>query len=215
VTGPDAPSVTDPTLDFSRRQVLAAATAGVAAFGVGVAAIPFVASWLPSESARALGGPVEVDRSRIAPGQMQVVVWRRQPVYIVRRTASMLGLIGDHDGELKDPGSEQSQQPGYADNPTRSRNPVWLVVIGVCTHLGCLPKARFAPHEPQLGARWPGGFLCPCHGSRFDLAGRVYKGSPASRNLAIPPYALVGANRLVIGVNGASASVTDAAMGMS
>jgi ubiquinol-cytochrome c reductase iron-sulfur subunit len=188
--------------------MLAAATAGLASFGIGMASIPFIASWLPAEKARALGGPVEIDRDNIEPGQMQVVVWRRQPVYIVHRTASMLGLIGSHDAELKDPGSVQSQQPGYADNPTRSRDPVWFAAVGVCTHLGCLPKARFAPNEPQLGENWPGGFLCPCHGSRFDLAGRVFKGSPASVNLVIPPYALVGARRLVIGSDAMSSGAT-------
>lgn len=199
--------------DVSRRSMLAAATAGLASFGMGMAYMPLIASWLPSEQARALGGPVEVDRSKIDPGQMQVVVWRRQPVYIVRRTAAMLGLIGNHDADLKDPGSVRSRQPGYADNPTRSRDPAWFVAIGVCTHLGCLPKARFAPAEPQLGAKWPGGFLCPCHGSRFDLAGRVYWGSPASVNLVIPPYALVGASRLVIGTDAVSPG--DASTGTS
>lgn len=197
-----------PLPDYPRRNMLATATTGLAVLGVGVASTAFMASWLPSERARALGVPVEVDCSKIERNQMKVVVWRRKPIYIVRRTASMLSLIGDHNNELKDPRSKESQQPAYADNAMRSRNPFWFVVIGVCTHLGCLPKARFAPNEPQLGTDWPGGFLCPCHGSRFDLAGRVFKGSPASVNLVIPPYVLVGADRLVIGLDAMDSTET-------
>ena len=190
---------TSDEIDVTRRSLLVQATAGIGAAGLGAACWPFIASWQPSETARAVGGPVEVDGSTIAPGQMRVVVWRRKPVYIVRRTAAMLALMGNHDAALKDPGSADSQQPAYADNPLRSRAASLFVAIGVCTHLGCIPRARFEAGSPQMGEQWPGGFLCPCHGSRFDLAGRVFRGSPASKNLEIPPYAMAGSGRLVVG----------------
>lgn len=167
--------------------------------GLGLAGWPFIASWLPAETARALGGPVEVDCHVIAPGDMRVVVWRRKPIYIVRRSAAMLALMGDHDAALKDPASSDSEQPAYADNALRSRVASLFVAIGVCTHLGCIPRARFEAGAAQMGDQWPGGFLCPCHGSRFDLAGRVFKGSPAPTNLVVPPYAVIGHDRLVVG----------------
>jgi ubiquinol-cytochrome c reductase iron-sulfur subunit len=169
--------------------------------GAGFAAVPFIESWEPSERARALGGPATLDTSKIDPGQMTIVVWRRKPVYVVRRTPAMLEKIGNHDARLKDPRSDDSNQPPYAKNAVRARRADLFVTIGICTHLGCLPKARFAPGEPDLGANWPGGFFCPCHGSRFDLAGRVFDGSPASVNLVIPPYMFVGANELVVGTD--------------
>lgn len=187
--------------DAERRAALAAATTGLGAVGLCFSGVPFIASWLPSERARALGGPVAVDGGGIGPGQMRIVTWRRQPVYIVRRTAAMLAQASGHDARLKDAASRESQQPPYADNPLRSREPSLLVVVGVCTHLGCLPRARFDADAGSMGPEWPGGFVCPCHGSRFDLSGRVFKGSPASVNLVVPPYTLSGDDQIVIGVD--------------
>jgi ubiquinol-cytochrome c reductase iron-sulfur subunit len=184
----------------SRRKFLTAATFGLGALGVVFAAIPFVESWLPSERARSLGGPTVLDPSTVESGQMVIAIWRRKPIYIVRRSDSMLSLLGNHDNRLKDPDSRDSEQPPYAKNDMRSRNVALFVTIGICTHLGCLPKARFQPGQPPLGADWPGGFFCPCHGSRFDLAGRVFDGSPASVNLIIPPYTLTP-DKLTIGVD--------------
>jgi ubiquinol-cytochrome c reductase iron-sulfur subunit len=172
--------------------------AGVGVLGLAFAAIPFIESWFPSERARALGGPVSVDTSKIEPGQMILVTWRRKPIFVVRRTAQMLALLRNHDERLKDPDSRNSQQPLYTTNTYRSIRPEVFVAIAVCTHLGCLPKARFDPGSPGLGSWWPGGVFCPCHGSRFDLAGRVFDGSPASVNLVIPPYGIDG-TRLTIG----------------
>jgi ubiquinol-cytochrome c reductase iron-sulfur subunit len=187
--------------DFSRRKFLTRATVSLGVVGLLFSAVPFVESWLPSERARALGGPVRVDGSKIDPGAMIIVTWRRKPVYIVHRTAAMLALLGNHDAVLKDPRSRNSMQPPYARNPMRARRANLFVTIGICTHLGCLPKARFKPDEPELGANWPGGFHCPCHGSRFDLAGRVFEGSPASVNLVIPAYSLDAEHMLVIGTD--------------
>lgn len=168
------------------------------------ASVPFIESWLPSERARALGGPVKLDASKVEPGQMVTVVWRRKPIFVVRRTPEMLALLGNHDGRLKDPQSLNSDQPPYAKNDHRSRRADLFVTIGVCTHLGCLPKARFQPGEAPLGDDWPGGYFCPCHGSRFDLAGRVFDGSPASVNLVIPPYAFQADQMLIVGKDTAS-----------
>jgi len=195
----DASVEPPPGVDHSRRKFLTAATISVGGLGVLFAAVPFVESWLPSERARAQGGPVSLDFSKLDPGQMAIVTWRRKPIYIVRRTPAMLSLIGNHDARLKDPESSDSEQPPYAKNPLRARRADLFVTIGICTHLGCLPKARFEPGLPELGADWPGGFFCPCHGSRFDLAGRVFDGSPASVNLVIPSYDFASQNELVIG----------------
>jgi len=191
VLAPDAVS--------DRRRFLTTTVMGVGVLGLAFASVPFIESWLPSERARALGGPVSIDTGKIAAGQMVIVTWRRKPIYIVRRTSQMLGLLGNHDGRLKDPDSRHSQQPPYAANLNRSIRPELFVTIGICTHLGCLPKARFEPGSAGLGNDWPGGFFCPCHGSRFDLAGRVFDGSPASVNLVIPPYELAG-ERLTVGL---------------
>jgi ubiquinol-cytochrome c reductase iron-sulfur subunit len=195
----DASVEPPPGVDHSRRKFLTAATISVGGLGVLFTAVPFVESWLPSERARAQGGPVSLDFSKLDPGQMTIVTWRRKPIYIVRRTPAMLSLIGNHDARLKDPESSDSEQPSYAKNPLRARRADLFVTIGICTHLGCLPKARFEPGLPELGADWPGGFFCPCHGSRFDLAGRVFDGSPASVNLVIPSYDFASQNELVIG----------------
>jgi ubiquinol-cytochrome c reductase iron-sulfur subunit len=160
-----------------------------------------VASWKPSESARAAGLPTEVDLSRMEPGQMTTHFWRKKQIYVVKRTPEMLSLLTNHDGELKDAKSEKSAQPAYATNADRSVKPDVLVLIGTCTHLGCLPKTRFTPNDASVMANWPGGFFCPCHGSKFDMAGRVFKGSPASLNLEVPPYSFDGDNKLIIGVD--------------
>lgn len=188
-------------VDESRRKLLLAATAATGAIGAGFVAAPFIASWTPSERAQALGLPTELDLAQLEPGQMTVTVWRKQPIYVVHRTAEMLATLGNHQALLKDPESTESEQPPYAANGVRSRQGEFLVLIGTCTHLGCLPKAHFEPHDPEIGAYWPGGWLCPCHGSRFDLAGRVFEGSPASVNLKVPPYAFDGPRKLVIGVD--------------
>jgi ubiquinol-cytochrome c reductase iron-sulfur subunit len=188
-----------PELDFSRRKFLTRATIAVGAVGALFTMVPFIESWLPSERARAQGGPVSMDFSKLDSGQMAIVTWRRKPIYIVRRSHEMLSLMGNHDARLKDPQSNSSEQPPYAKNPLRARRADLFVTIGICTHLGCLPKARFQPGLAELGADWPGGFHCPCHGSRFDLAGRVFDGSPASVNLVIPSYAFATESELVIG----------------
>lgn len=188
-------------VDESRRKLLVAATAAIGAVGAAFTATAFIESWTPSESARALGAPTELDLAKVEPGQMVVTVWRRQPIYVVHRTPQMLESLAGHDSLLKDPASQDSDQPPYATNLARSRLPEYLVLIGTCTHLGCLPKPHFEPHDPQLGAYWPGGWLCPCHGSRFDMAGRVFEGSPASVNLRVPPYSFASARKLVIGTD--------------
>jgi ubiquinol-cytochrome c reductase iron-sulfur subunit len=194
----------DPEIDESRRKFLTAATGATAAVGAVLAAVPFVESWTPSERARALGAPVEVDLTKLAVGQMITPTWRRQVIYVVRRDTAMVDALPKHDGNLKDPKSDSSIQPAYARNEMRSRRADVLVLIGICTHLGCLPKQFFDAGDALLGADWPGGFRCPCHGSRFDLAGRVFNGSPASTNLVIPPYSFNGDNTLVIGLDDAA-----------
>lgn len=186
-------------VDLSRRKFLTRATIATGVVGAGFAAVPFVASWSPSERARAQGAPTEFDLSKVEPGQMAVTIWRKTPIYVVHRTPDMVARISGHDGELKDPHSQDSDQPPYAKNDLRARSADFLVLIGVCTHLGCLPKQRFAAGE--LYASWPGGFHCPCHGSRFDLAGRVFDGSPASTNLRVPPYSYPNPRTLVIGAD--------------
>lgn len=187
----------DDEVDLSRRKFLTTATIATGAVGIAFAAVPFIESWNPSERARAEGQPVLFDLSKIDPGQMAIPIWRKTPIYVVRRTPDMLARIAGHDPELKDPNSENSDQPSYAKNAQRSRTGEFLVLIGVCTHLGCLPKQRFAAGE--LNPSWPGGFFCPCHGSRFDLAGRVFDGSPASTNLRVPRYSFPHPTTLVVG----------------
>ena len=185
-------------VDLDRRKFLTRATIATGAVGAGFAAVPFIASWQPSERARALGAPTELDISKIEPGQMTITVWRKQPIYVVRRTPDMVARLKGHDPALKDPSSDRSDQPAYARNLMRSRSAEYLVLIGTCTHLGCLPKQRFAA-DGEMGPTWPGGFFCPCHGSRFDLAGRVFNGSPASVNLRVPPYQFSNQRTLVVG----------------
>ncbi len=191
-------------VDSSRRKLLLGATTLAGAVGVAFTAVPFIESWLPSERAKALGLPTEVDLSKIEPGQMIVTIWRLNPIYVVHRTPQMMAMLGQHDDLLKDPASDDSNQPDYCKNAMRSRTAEWYVCIGTCTHLGCLPKPYFDAHDPVLGAYWPGGWLCPCHGSRYDISGRVFEGSPAPLNLNIMPYAFASATRLIVGVDDAA-----------
>jgi ubiquinol-cytochrome c reductase iron-sulfur subunit len=180
---------------------LTAATAATAAVGGAFTLVPFIASWRPSERARALGAPLEIDISKLEPGQMITQSWRKQPVYVVRRTPEAVAGLAKVGPSLKDPQSDASAQPVYAKNEARSIKPEFLVLYAACTHLGCLPKQYFTQGDPTLGADWPGGFFCPCHGSRFDLAGRVFNGSPASLNLAVPPHKFESDTMLVIGLD--------------
>jgi ubiquinol-cytochrome c reductase iron-sulfur subunit len=183
-----------------RRRRLTQATAAVGGLAVAGASAPFLVSLAPSERARAQGAPVEVDPSRIAPAELATVEWRGKPVWILRRTQDMLARLEGVQGELSDPGSKvSSQQPKYARNATRSRRPELFVTVALCTHLGCVPTYRPQPDSLQPG--WPGGFYCPCHGSKFDLAGRVFRGSPAPINLEVPPYSFAGDNLVVIGAD--------------
>jgi ubiquinol-cytochrome c reductase iron-sulfur subunit len=175
----------------------ASAMGGIAVVGT---AIPFVASFEPSARAKAEGAPVEVDMATIQPGQMRIVEWRGKPVWLVRRTPAMLAALKGHDAELADPMSKRDQQPDDARNPTRSIKPEFFVAVGICTHLGCSPIAVPAGSDnPGVGADWPGGYLCPCHGSTFDGAGRVFKDKPAPSNLEIPPYRYTSVTRIVVG----------------
>ena len=194
VVGPE-----DQEVDQSRRKFLTVATSATAAVGVVFAATPFVASWRPSERARAMGAPIEFDIAKLEPGQMVTLVWRKQPIYVVRRTEESVKALGANDPLLKDPKSADSEQPEYAKNEMRSRRADVLVLVATCTHLGCLPKQHFERGDAEISADWPGGFFCPCHGSKFDLAGRVMNGSPASVNLRIPPYMFKNDSTLVIG----------------
>jgi len=184
-------------VDKTRRNLVVATSVVGGAASV-AAAVPFVASMLPSEKARAAGAPVEVDISRMAPGELSVVEWRGKPVWIIRRTKEMLESLKAVTPRLVDPDSKSSIQPPYAKNDVRAEKAEWMVMEGVCTHLGCSPQMRPADAKAEMGADWAGGFYCPCHGSKFDLAGRVFRGAPAPTNLVVPPYTLTG-TKLVIG----------------
>jgi ubiquinol-cytochrome c reductase iron-sulfur subunit len=191
---------------FTRRHFLTVATAVTAGAGAAATAVPFVKSFKPSARAQALGAPVERDVSKLEPGAMVKVEWRGRAIFIVRRTDAMLQTLATDAHLLEDPNSEESeQQPDYAANQYRSIRPEYLVVEGVCTHLGCAPTARFELGAADLGADWPGGFLCACHGSKFDLAGRVFKSVPAPTNLKVPPHRYVNDTTILIGVDSGSA----------
>ena len=193
-------AIVQENVDEKRRRLLLIATsvtAGVAGAGV---AVPFLASWLPSARALAAGAPVEADISKIEPGQQITIEWRGKPVWILRRTPEMLDILPKHDGLLVDPESKDSEQPDYVKGPGRSIKPEYFVATGVCTHLGCSPTLKKEiGAASDMGAEWPGGYYCPCHNSRFDLAARVFKGSPAPKNLAVPPHRYASDAVVVIG----------------
>jgi ubiquinol-cytochrome c reductase iron-sulfur subunit len=185
-------------VDPKRRRFLSAATSAVGGVGVIAVAWPFVSSMQPSARAEAAGAPVEVNVKKIEPGQLIRQEWRGKPVWIVRRTESMLASLDKIEPQLKDPESKvATQQPPYAQNQYRAIKPEYLVLIGICTHLGCSPTFQPAATPPE----WLGGFFCPCHGSRFDLAGRVFKNVPAPINLEVPPYKYLSETRLLIGAD--------------
>jgi ubiquinol-cytochrome c reductase iron-sulfur subunit len=186
-------------VDTSRRRFLTAAATVVGAVGTVAVLVPFVKSMQPSARAQAAGAPVEVDISKLEPGQKINVEWRGKPVWVVRRTPEMLANLKALDDQVADPASEAPQQPDYAKNENRSIKPEVLVLIGICTHLGCSPTYRPEVAPEDLGADWKGGFFCPCHGSKFDLAGRVYRGLPAPTNLIVPPHRYVGESVILIG----------------
>lgn len=186
-------------VDCGRRR-LVVTTAAVGGVGALAALVPFVSSMLPSERAKAAGAPVEVDISKLEPGQMMTVEWRGKPVWIINRTKDMLDSLPKLDDAVSDPKSDKMQQPEYCKNETRSIKPEILVAVGICTHLGCSPSSKFKHGgEEGMPGDWLGGFLCPCHGSTFDLAGRVFKNKPAPDNLVIPPHMYLSDTRLIIG----------------
>jgi ubiquinol-cytochrome c reductase iron-sulfur subunit len=191
--------MSDQQVDNSKRRFLLIATgvAGAVA-GAGVAT-PFIASFFPSERAKAAGAPVELDISKLELGQQVTTEWRGKPVWVVKRTPEMLANLPKLDSKLTDPTSADSEQPEYCNNAARSIKPEIWVALGVCTHLGCSPTFRPDLAPADLGSDWLGGFYCPCHGSKFDLAGRVYSGVPAPKNLVIPPHKYITEARLLIG----------------
>ena len=194
-------------VNVGRRRFLVAATSVVGAAGAVGAAVPFVGSWFPSAKAKAAGAPVRVNIAKIEPGQQMIAEWRGQPVFIVRRTEEILANQKKIEGQLADPESKQSDQPETSTNEWRSIKPQVLVVIGICTHLGCSPTFRPEVAPADLGKDWVGGYFCPCHGSHYDLAGRVYKSQPAPLNLPVPPYYYVDGsdNVIVVGLEGENA----------
>ena len=187
--------------DTSRRKFLVGVTAALSAAGVVGVATPFVASWKPSAKAKAAGAPVKVDISKILPGEQIRAEWRGKPVFVLRRTPEMLESLKVLADRVADPKSEKPQQPSYATNEARSINPEIAVLVGICTHLGCSPQFRPEVGVADLGDDWLGGYFCPCHGSSFDLAGRVYKSVPAPSNLVVPPHSYESDNVLIIGVD--------------
>jgi ubiquinol-cytochrome c reductase iron-sulfur subunit len=186
-------------VDKSRRRFLTAAATVVGGVGTVAGAVPFIATMAPSAKTKAVGAPVEVDISNLQPGELLIKAWQGKPVWVLRRTQEMLEDIASQDDDVRDPASDSSAQPDYAKNEYRAREDEYLVVIGVCTHLGCSPKFVLKDSDNVPTADWKGGFFCPCHGSRFDLAGRVSKGVPAPTNLVIPPYKFLSPSRLLVG----------------
>jgi ubiquinol-cytochrome c reductase iron-sulfur subunit len=194
-------------VDKKRRRLLTRTAGVVGAAGALAMVVPFVSSMAPSARARAAGAPVEIDISKLEPGQRVIVEWRGKPVWVLRRTPELLESLNLVKGDLSDPDSEDSDQPEYAQNEFRSyedRQEI-LVMVGLCTHLGCSPTFRPEVAPADLGPDWHGGFFCPCHGSRFDIAGRVYKGMPAPTNLEVPPYYFMSENRVLVGDSGGQA----------
>ncbi len=188
-------------VDTGRRRFLTLATAAVGGVGAVATAVPFIKSWNPSAKAKAAGAPVEVNIGKLEPGQMLRVEWRGKPVWVVRRTAAVLEQLAGLNDQLRDPDSEEPQQPAYAQNPTRSINEEYFIAVGLCTHLGCSPTYLPDSFQQQVqGVQ--SGFFCPCHGSKFDMAGRVFAGVPAPLNLEIPPHSYINKDTVVIGVDG-------------
>ena len=185
-------------VDNTRRNLIVA-TGGVVGAAGAVAAVPFAASWMPSERAKAAGAPVEVDISKMAPGELQVVEWRGKPVWILKRTKEMVESLKAVTSKLQDPGSKSSAQPDYAAGDTRARKAEIMVMEGVCTHLGCSPQMKSIETKGEMGSDWTGGFYCPCHGSKFDYSGRVFKGAPAPLNLPVPPHTYLSDSTILIG----------------
>ena len=184
-------------VNTSRRTFLVGLTCGVGAVGAVGVAVPFVKSWQPSARAKNAGAPVKIDISKIEVGGRTVVEWRGKPVWVVRRTPAMLENLPQLDSELKDPASDADQQPDYAKNAARAIKPEFLVLVGTCTHLGCSPTYNPNPNV-EIGLEF-GGFFCPCHGSKFDFAGRVYKGVPAPTNLVVPPHSYLSESVVIVG----------------
>ena len=194
------------TVDKGKRRFLVTSTSVVGAVGAGFVAVPFVASWMPSERAKNAGAPVEADISRLEEGRMMTVEWQSKPVWIVKRSEKTLADLAANVDNLSDPSSDNvDQQPEYAKNQVRSIKPEILVLVGICTHLGCSPTFRPDIAPADLGENWLGGFFCPCHSSKFDMAGRVFSGVPAPTNLAVPPHYYVSDNSILIGQDGESA----------
>ena len=189
----------DENVNQDRRKFLTGVTTGMGAAGVAAASVPFITSMTPSAKARAAGAPIQIDIGDLEPGRLLKVEWRGKPVWVIKRTPEMLATLDSVSDELADPESAREQQPQYAKNETRSINPDLLVLVGLCTHLGCSPIEKLTPGE--LDSEWQGGFFCPCHGSKFDLAGRVYKGVPAPSNLEVPPHRYISETRIEIGVD--------------
>ena len=186
-------------VDQGKRRFLIAATTAVGGVAAAAVAVPFITSMLPSERAKAAGAPVEADISKIESGAMITVEWRGKPVWLINRSQEMMTALAKHDDKLSDPKLEvTTQQPAYCQNASRSIKSNLMVLVGICTHLGCSPSPKLQAGN-EMGADWPGGFFCPCHGSRFDLAGRVFKGSPAPINLVVPPHKYINDNLLLIG----------------
>ena len=192
-------------VDNEKRRFLIKAASAAGAVGAGFLAVPFVSSMQPSAKAEALGAPVEVDIEKLEPGQRIVVLWRGKPVWVLRRTPEALASLVELDSVLLDPRSDNSEQPSTSKNESRSIKPEIFVAIGICTHLGCSPVYRPDIAPADLGSDWKGGFFCPCHGSKFDFAGRVYKGVTAPVNLVIPPYYFASETRIVVGLDGEKA----------
>lgn len=189
-------------VDLKRRRTLVMATSILGGLGVAAATVPFIGSMLPSERAKAAGAPVEADISKLNPGELITVEWQGKPVWILHRTEDMLRQLIKDEQLLSDPQSEVPHQPEYSKNSTRSIKPEYLVSVGICTHLGCVPNFRPEISPADLGHAWRGGFYCPCHGSKYDLAGRVFKGVPAPTNLIIPRHAYLSDFQLIIGADG-------------
>ena len=193
-------------VDEKKRRFLVASTSVMGAVGAGFVAVPFLSSWSPSERAKNAGAPVEVDISALEEGRLMIVEWQSKPVWIIKRSAKTLSDLETLNDSLRDPNSENAaQQGGYAQNIHRSRKPEISVLVGICTHLGCSPTFRPELAAVDLGADWLGGFFCPCHSSKFDMAGRVYQGVPAPTNLSVPPHHYVSENVILIGNDGEAA----------